>query len=190
LPTRIEVRHSPWGGSSGDPRVTYPQASTIYWDFATGGRPPLRIVWYDGGLLPPTPPELPMAMHGRMSTGSGGVLYIGDKGKLLTSGRGTDPYFMPERINQEFADAPQRLHRIQGSSNGHQMNWIRAIKGTEKISCPFDFAVPVVETMLLGMAAMRAEMPLEYDSLNMRFTNYPEANQYLDRPTRRPGFEL
>ncbi len=190
LPTRIEARHSPWGGNQAEPRVTYPLASTIYWDFATGGRTPLRIIWYDGGLVPATPPELPVALHERMRAGSGGVLYIGDKGKLLTAGRGSDPYFMPERLNQEVANPPQRLHRIQGGANGHQMNWIRAIKGTEKISCPFDFAVPVCETMLLGMAAMRAGVPLEYDSLNMKFTNYDEANQYLDRPKRRAGWEL
>jgi hypothetical protein len=33
-------------------------------------------------------------------------------------------------------------------------------------------------------------VPLEYDSLNMKFTNYDEANQYLDRPKRRAGWEL
>jgi predicted dehydrogenase len=190
LPARVEARHSAWGGSQSDPRVTYPLASTIYWDFSRGGRPPLRIVWYDGGLVPPTPQELPVALHERMRPGSGGVLYIGEKGKLLTAGRGSEPYFMPERLNEQFANPPQRLHRIQGSSGGHQMNWIRAIKGTEKISCPFDFAVPVCETMLLGMAAMRADVPLEYDGLNMRVTNYDEANQYLDRQKRRPGWEI
>lgn len=190
LPTRVEARHSPWGGTKEEPRVTYPSSSTIYWEFGNGGQDPVHVTWYDGGLMPPTPVELPKEMHKRMAPGTGGVIYIGEKGKLITGARGTEPYFMPAHLNAEYAKVPQRLHRIEGSANGHQMNWIRAIRGTEEISCPFEFGVPVVETMLLGMAALRAEVPLDYDAINMKFTNYNEANQYLDREKIRVGWVI
>lgn len=63
------------------------------------------------------------------------------------------------------------------------MNWIRAIRGEEAISSPFSVAVPLTETMLLGMVALRADQPIEYDG--DRITNVAEANQFLDREYRK-----
>ena len=36
------------------------------------------------------------------------------------------------------------------------MNWINTIKGRDQISCPFEYAAPLTETMLLGIASLRA----------------------------------
>jgi hypothetical protein len=38
--------------------------------------------------------------------------------------------------------------------------------------------------MLLGVVAMRAGKPIEYDGKNMRIPNAPEAEQYLSRNFR------
>jgi hypothetical protein len=43
--------------------------------------------------------------------------------------------------------------------------------------------------MLLGIVAMRAGQPIEYDGAAGRVTNAPDANRYLDR-TYRQGWEL
>ena len=43
--------------------------------------------------------------------------------------------------------------------------------------------------MLLGMVAMRADQPIEYDGDAGRITNIAEANQFLDRQYR-PGWTL
>jgi hypothetical protein len=72
---------------------------------------------------------------------------------------------------------------------GHEMNWIRAIRGEETISSPFDYAVPLNETMVLGMVALRAGQPIQYDGKASRITNAPDANAYLDREYRK-GWEL
>ena len=42
----------------------------------------------------------------------------------------------------------------QGGSK-HRINWANAIKGTAKATCPFEYAGPLVETMLLGIVALR-----------------------------------
>jgi hypothetical protein len=47
---------------------------------AANGRPPIDLYWYDGGMRPPTPLEL--EEDGR-ELGSSGMLFIGDKGKIL-----------------------------------------------------------------------------------------------------------
>jgi hypothetical protein len=47
----------------------------------------------------------------------------------------------------------------------------------------------VTETILLGAVALRARKKVEYDSVNMKITNAPEANQFLTREYRQ-GWEL
>ena len=69
------------------------------------------------------------------------------------------------------------------------MNWIRAIKGEEKISSPFEVAVPLNETMILGIVALHAGRPIEYDGALGQVTNAPDANRFLSREYRK-GWEL
>ncbi len=38
--------------------------------------------------------------------------------------------------------------------------------------------------MLLGVVALKAGRKIEYDGANMRITNVPDANQYLEREPR------
>jgi hypothetical protein len=84
---------------------------------------------------------------------------------------------------------PVSLPRIQGGINGHEMNWIRAIRGEEKISCPFEYATRLNETMNLGVVALQTDHVIEYDAAAMQVTNVAAANRYLRRQYR-PGWEL
>ena len=49
--------------------------------------------------------------------------------------------------------------------------------------------MPLNETMILGVVALRAGQPIEYDGASGRVTNGDEANRYLDREYRK-GWEL
>ena len=73
----------------------------------------------------------------------------------------------------------------------HEMNWVNAIKAKHAASCPFDYAAPLTETMLLGIVALKAGQgrPIHYDGERMAVTNVPEANAYLQREYR-PGWTL
>ncbi|GGO96046.1 Gfo/Idh/MocA family protein [Stakelama pacifica] len=193
LPTRIETRHSPWGPSDraedtppGDGRGSYPLATMTYFEFADAKGGPVRLVWYDGGLMPPSPHGLP---PGTVMNPDGGVLYIGSDGLLMHDTYGQKPVLMGAGAAERAAAIPQSLPRIAGGIDGHEMNWVRAIRGEEAISSPFADAVPLTETMLLGIVAMRAATPIEYDGAAGRITNNQQANRYLDR-TYRKGWEL
>ena len=85
---------------------------------------------------------------------------------------------------ERAAAIPQSLPRIAGGRDGHEINWIAAIRGEAKASSPFADAVTLNETMLLGMVAMRAGQPIRYDRQTGQVTNLPEANQFLDRQYR------
>jgi hypothetical protein len=71
------------------------------------------------------------------------------------------------------------------------MNFVGAAKGENTSSSPFSQAAPLTETMLLGIAALRAGQgkKIYYDGANMKITNAPDANQYLTRVYRK-GWEL
>ena len=64
---------------------TYPRATILRYAFpARGNRPPVKLTWYHGRLLPPTPPELE---PGRSLPGSGALL-VGEKGRSCTGHTG------------------------------------------------------------------------------------------------------
>src|SRR5262249_21265199 len=146
---------------------------------ARGNKPPVKLTWYDGGLLPPKPAE--MADDDQFTPG-GGALLIGTKGKLLHETYGAKPRLLPKSLHDSFGKPPQKLPRIPNEN--HEMNGAEAAKGNTAASSPFDYAAKLTEVMLLGIVALRAGRKLDYDGKNMRVTNVPDANDYLRREPR------
>jgi predicted dehydrogenase len=194
LPTRVETRHTRWPGNPSlwdtakKPAVLtgYPEATLSHYEFGHAKGGPLTMIWYDGGLEPPTPRGFPASL--KMS-GDGGVLFVGSKGMLMHETYGEKPVLIGEGLDEAAAKVPQTIPRIQGGIGGHEMNWIRAIRGEEKVSCPFEYACRLNETMNLGVVAMLADQAIEYDGAAGRITNLPDANRYLGRQYRK-GWEL
>lgn len=165
---------------------TYPLASMVTYEFpARGELPAAKVVWYDGGLRPPRPPEL---APGR-ELGAGGHLFIGDKGKIITQrGEGRRSYtLIPEARALEYGEAPKKLPR----SIGHYLEWAAACKGGQPGGSNFDWAGPLTEAVLLGNVALRRELREEltttkllWDSANLRFTNSEAANRFVRREYR------
>jgi len=184
LPTKITASSSRFGREL----ETFPIASKIHFDFpASNGRPPVKMTWYDGGLLPERPEGLE---NGRqMGDNDGGVLIVGDKNTLMHGVYGRNPQLIPESVHASTSAPARTLAR----SPGIYQEWIDAIKDRSKRTTSFfDNAGPLTETMLLGnIATIRASehKVLEYDGSAMRFTNDEGANAYLDK-TYRPGFGI
>ena len=83
---------------------TYPIASIITFEFPPrGDLPPVRMTWYEGGLMPPTPLELPASQH----LPDNGVLYIGSKGKMYHGSHGGMPAAPPARAAPAGRCRPQ-----------------------------------------------------------------------------------
>jgi predicted dehydrogenase len=157
-PTTIETKSTPFNG------VSFPHATTTYYEFpARGSMPAVRLTWYDGGLTPPKPEE----MGDEALSGEGGVLYIGSKGKMLQDTYGANPRFLGRNGSPQMPK--QVLPRIPHEE--HEMNWVDAIRGRQEISCPFDYAAPLTEVMLLGIVSLRAGGRIQYDGANMKVTN-------------------
>ena len=89
---------------------------------------------------------------------------------------------LPQSLHDSYGKPKTKLARVPNEN--HEMNWVDAAKGKTDISCPFEYAAKLTETMLLGVVALKAGKKLEYDGANMRVTNVAAANQYLDRQAR------
>jgi hypothetical protein len=170
--------------SSGVNSETAPLASIVRYDFpAREGMPPVKLTWYDGGLMPARPEELEEGLHFGDADDN---LYIGDKGKMLGH------RLLPESKSKDYGKPPRVLPR----SPGHHKEWINACKGGEPAGSNFDVAGPLTEVVLLGNVALRMGqqlyekgLKLYYDGPNMKVTNLPEANKYI-RSEYREGWTL
>lgn len=173
-PSTVEVSSTPFNG------VSYPTAMMAHYSFPREDAPPLEMKWYDGGLLPPRPSELP---DDEELNPTGGVIYEGDEGKLMNDTYGENPRLLPEELHEEYDDLPQSLPRVEET---HEMNFVNACKGEAEATSPFEEAAPLTETMLLGIVALRADVPhIEWDGDEGRITNDEDANKYLHREYRR-----
>src|SRR3954468_5629824 len=173
-PTTIETLATPVN------RARFPTATMTVYEFrARDGKPAVKLTWYDGGLKPPKPVE--MADDQELSA-MGGALLVGSKGKLLHDTYGKNPRLLPDTLHSSFGKPAQKLPRIPHEN--HEMNWVDAAKGRTPASCPFEYASRLTEVMLLGVVALKAGRKIEYDAPNMRITNVPSANQYLERAPR------
>ena len=164
---------------------TAPEWSQITFHFpARGEKPPLRLFWYDGGKTPPVPDEL--KEEGRGLPGDNGVLFVGDKGKIISPELyGGGPRLIPEARMKEFDRPPETL----ASSIGHYLEWIQACKGGAPAGANFDYAGPLTETALLGNLAVRAGEKIRWSAKKMEVTNCPKANRYV-RDAYRRGWRL
>jgi len=159
-------------------KETFPVASMVTYHFgARGDMPPVKLTWYDGGLRPPRPEEL----EDGQQFGTNGILFVGDKGKML------EYTLIPESKRKEFGKPPKVIPR----SPGHHQEWINACKGGKPAGSNFDHAGPLAEVVLLGNVALRPELKekltrtsLLWDGPGFKFTNVPEANKFLRRRYR------
>jgi predicted dehydrogenase len=176
-PTRVEAI------SAFHDDLTGPSSSLITFTFAARGRfAPMKLHWYDGGLMPQHPPELEAARQ----LPDNGTLFVGSKATVLATNYNQSVRVIPETKMKELTGSlpPKTLPRIEG---GHFAEWVRACKGGPAAGSNFDVSSRLTELCLLSNVAVRARGPIEWDAKAMRVINLPEANQYLATEFR-PGF--
>ncbi len=178
----------------------FPVASTVQFRYAaTGGKPAVEMNWYDGGMRPERPAELaadvPML--------SEGVIYHGDKGKLLTEYMGQNARVLkPDGTLTELypkessGDTPYQTARPElgpgaaGAVVEHYLDWVRACQGGPAPRTSYAFEEPIVETLMLGVIAQRTHEVLRWDRAAMRFTQGSDRAAALVRPPMRAPFAV
>jgi predicted dehydrogenase len=164
-----------------------PRGMLVTWRFAaTEDRGPVALHWYDGGLRPPTPPEIDAGdPRQRLGDEGNGILFVGEKGYITCAGWSGMPRLLPLDLHREYRRPPRTLPRVEG----HHADWLQACKGGTPACSNFDYGAPLCELTLLGNVALRAGRRIRWDRASMKATNAPEAAQFL-ADTYRKGWEL
>jgi predicted dehydrogenase len=166
---------------------SFPPATIIHLSFpARGDMPPVKLHWYDGGILPERPEDL----EPERKLPESGTIFVGDKGKMWCETYSESPRLIPETAMAAFVRPPKTLPRVPGGRDGHEKNWLDAIRQQGQAVSHFDYAGPFTETVLLGNVALRYPgTRLHWDSTNLTFTNMPDADRFV-RHQYREGWSL
>jgi predicted dehydrogenase len=177
-PVAAEAQTSPLKQES------YPAWTIITYEFAAkGDRPAVKIVWYDGGKLPPRPAGL----EPDRNLGDNGIYFVGDRGTMLCGGWSGPPRLVPESKMRDLVRPAKTIPR----SIGHRAEWIQACKQKKPADARagFDYSGPFTESLLVGNLALRLQKRIEWDSVRMKAINAPEADRLI-RKTYRSGFGI
>ncbi len=164
--------------------VAFPLSCMIQLEFPQQkALPAFDLFWYDGGMKPFIPEEL---REDKRDMPEEGMMFVGDRGKILGGFRGEDPEIIPSRLMKEYRGEKAVTER---GEERRANTWLEAIKNDRESPGSFRYAGAVTETINLAAVALRAGKKLEYDSANMKITNDEAANRYLTREYRK-GWEL
>lgn len=178
-----------YGSSSQVNTESAPISSMVHYEFPDRGKQgklklvPVKVTWYDGGLLPPRPAELPDGVP--MGDWNGGCLFIGTKGKLLCDAYGMNPRLLPEELDKEYKRPAPSLRRIENAmQGGHEADWLRACKESASSrvepSSNFAYAGPMNEVVVMGNLAIRLQdlkRKLKWDAEKMMITNISDTDE-------------
>jgi len=204
-PASIEVEFNR-GGS--DER--YPLGSRIRWDVpARQGMAALKVYWYEGlnAATTASPSGQLHAVSGdarnlppllldllkkypeeKLDNGDSGTLYVGEKGVIYTDTYGGNMHIVPHGT-MPSPKPPQTLPRF---SRGIFANFVEACRaGRTDTAVPFEYGARLTEFGILGNLAQHVGegKKVAWDGPNMKVTNLPELNQWVQRPYRQ-GWEI
>jgi len=173
---------------------SFPAACTVRMRFAPkGNRHALDIFWYDGGIKPPVPEEL---MSENKELAEEGMMFVGDKGKILGGFRAENSRLIPEtKMRSYLADnhLPEPVPSERGvaaARQGRDAAWVNSFKGGPPSYGDFQLAGPLSDAVNLASISLRlGGKRLLWDSANAKITNLPDANKFLTRKYR-PGWEI
>lgn len=169
---------------------SFPAACTIRFKFtASGSRPSLDLFWYDGSMKPPTPDEWVAA---NKELAPEGMMFVGDKGKILAGFRGENPQIISENKHPEEPAGKDRSDAAawQRNMGAGIAAWVAACKGGPTTYGDFRLGGPLSDAFNLGAVSLRlGGRRIVFDAGAAKIVNLPEANKYLTREYRK-GWEL
>ena len=178
-PTAVESRQSGNSVESG------PNKSVVTYTFPEGQyNHKMPYVWYDGGHMPEQ-----SVFEGTIVNSQNAkkfdLILIGEKGKFLFNRNSTKWKTTPEGLLDDV-NPDKTIPRVKNEDQ----EWIDAIRGegSDPLS-GFAYSGPFTETVLLGNLAVRLGKRIDWDGVNIKATNAPEASELIRRPYRK-GWEL
>ena len=144
--------------------------------------PPVKLHWYDGGLLPERPDEL----EPERKLPESGTIFVGDKGKMMCETYSESPRLIPESAMTAFTRPPKTLPRVPGRPRRTREELARRDPARTARRSRTS-TTPGRSPSRCCSATSRCASPaqrLMWDGPNMKITNMPEANQFVQHNYR------
>ena len=139
--------------------------------------PPVALTWYSGGAYPT------LVKEKNVPQWASAVLFVGAKGMLISDyGR---HQLLPEDQFKGFKVPEKTIP----ASIGHHAEWLKACRDGGPTTCNFDYSGALSEAALLCNVALKTGKKLQWDPVNLKAVNCPEADPYL-RNAYREGWTL
>jgi predicted dehydrogenase len=159
------------------PEIAPASMRAVYEFGQRGDLPPVQLTWHQGTSKPQ------IWTDGGIPQYQNGVLFIGEKGMLLSDyGKHV---LLPEKQFEGF----QRPEPFLSRPASQHAEWIEACKTGSPTGSNFEYAGWLTETNHLGNVAYRAGKKLQWDPVNLRASNAPEAQPFIQREYRN-GWKL
>jgi len=191
----------------GGSQQRYPTGSRIRFDIpARADMPPVKVYWYEGlrkdaktdasGKLhaatgddrnfPPLLHELlKQYPDEEIDKPDSGTLCVGEKGVLYTGTYGGKFHLLPFEKMQQLQD---KIPRTLPRPKNVMTDFLEAIReGKKETAASFEYGAQLTEFTLLGNLAQHAGIgkKVEWNGPNMKVTNLPELNQWVNREYRK-----
>ena len=142
-----------------------------------GDMPAVKLTWYQGENKPDLWTQKKIPQWGS------GHLFVGDKGMLLSD---YGKYLLlPETDFAGFKPPAAFIPRVKN----HYEDWLNAIRNGTQPHANFEYSGWLTEANHLGNVAYRVGKKIEWDPVNLRAKNAPEAAPFIQREYRK-GWKL
>jgi predicted dehydrogenase len=155
------------------PEIAPASMQATYEFGARGSMPPVTMTWYQGANKPE------IWKQKKIPQWSGGHLFVGDEGMLLSDYR--RHVLLPEDKYADFKPPEPTLPRVAS----HYADWLDACRNGTQASANFEYSGLLTEANHLGNVAYRVGKKLEWDPVNMKAANVPEADPLIRCPYRK-----
>jgi predicted dehydrogenase len=172
-------------------KESYPVWSIIRTHFgARGGRGPVTVNWFDGGDKFPEDKKVYKELVYGEKVPESGLLLVGEKGSFFSQNDYGGKHLLLPRDKFKDLEKP-KPYLPRAPKQNHFGEWVAGIKANDpKMPMSnFEYAGRLTETVLLGVVALKAGTAIEWDAVNMKAKNCPDADQYIRRDYR-TGFSI
>ncbi|MGQ9503934.1 MAG: Gfo/Idh/MocA family protein [Thermogutta sp.] len=174
----------------------FPRWEIVRWTIPPRGDwPSLKIEWFNGTGAPGRRQHVESLMGKKLDWGDAGrqkwddhagCLICGNKQLLHATGHNSSFTLLPSGRTSDEEGPPQMLPR----SGSHEREWVAACRGETVAMSHFGYSGPLTEFLMLGnVATLFPEVELEFDPIETRIVNHPEADGEIKRVYRK-GWEL
>ncbi len=177
LPERVELVAQEPGKVPG---YTAPRSHIIYHFAARGALPPVKLHWYEGGLLPEVLDDMPKGLP------DNGMIMKGSRETLFSAGmRVQSPQLWPRERQKPYYEELRRKTLPRSVAGNPFGEFFAAIRGEiPAAGSNFDYACPLTETVGVGVLAIRSGRSVTWDAARLQVKGAPQYDTWIKEPVR------